>query len=149
MIELTPDAARAVKHWAPDNQDELNAQDLDLGSTAPALLSGGYLVQGGKDGKLYLLSSGLKLLQTESPTPGATDLFSAPAVWQGTWVFVSDGAGTDAWRLRAGHLQKAWSNGTAGNSPVLAGGLLYVQGSGGIHVYSPASGHEIAVSAVR
>jgi hypothetical protein len=144
VIELTPDAARVLNHWAPDNQDQLNSQDLDLGSTAPALLSGGDIVQGGKEGKLYLLSSGLKLLQTES-TPGSTDLFSAPAVWSGSWVFVADSAGTDAWRLRNGHLQKAWSNGTSGNSPVLAGGLLYIQGSGGIHVYNPSSGHEITV----
>jgi outer membrane protein assembly factor BamB len=144
VIELTPDAARVVAHWAPDNQDALNAQDLDLGSTAPALLSGGYLVQGGKEGKLYLLSRGLKLLQTET-TPGATDLFSAPAVWNGTWVFVADSAGTDAWQLRNGHLQKVWSNGSSGNSPVIAGGLLYIQGNGGIHVYKPSNGHEVTV----
>jgi hypothetical protein len=102
-------------------------------------------VQGGKDGKLRLITMrSLKNVQTVS-TPGSTDLFSAPAVWQGTWVFVADSAGTDAWRLSGGSLHQAWSNGTAGNSPVLAGGLLYVQGSGGIHVYNPASGHEITV----
>jgi hypothetical protein len=101
-------------------------------------------VQGGKEGKLYLLSRGLKLLQTEA-TPGSTDLFSAPAVWKGTWVFVADGAGTDAWRLRGAGLHQIWSNGTGGTSPVIAGGLLYVQGSGGIHVYNPSSGHEITV----
>ena len=64
-------------------------------------------------------------------TPGATDLFSAPAVWKGTWVFVSDGAGTAAWRLRGGSLHKAWSNRTGGTSPVIAGGLLYVYDPGG------------------
>jgi outer membrane protein assembly factor BamB len=144
VIELTPDAARVVDHWAPDNQDALNAQDLDLGSTAPALLSNGYLVQGGKEGKLYLLSGGLKLVQTAA-TPGGTDLFSAPAVWNGTWVFVADSAGTDAWQLRNGRLQKVWSNKSSGNSPVIAGGLLYIQGSGGIHVYKPSTGHKVAV----
>jgi outer membrane protein assembly factor BamB len=145
VIVLSSNAARMLGHWAPDNTDELDSADLDLGSTAPALLSGGYFVQGGKDGKLRLITMhSLKNVQTVS-TPGSTDLFSAPAVWQGTWVFVADSAGTDAWRLSGGSLHQAWSNGTGGNSPVLAGGLLYVQGSGGIHVYNPASGHEITV----
>jgi outer membrane protein assembly factor BamB len=145
VLVLSPDGSRLVGHWTPSNQAELNASDADLGSTAPALLSGRYFVQGGKDGKLRLISMGsLKLVQTVS-TPGPTDLFSAPAVWKGTWVFVADGAGTDAWRFRGGRLQQAWSNGTGGNSPVIAGGLLYVQGSDGIHVYNPASGHELTV----
>jgi hypothetical protein len=145
VIVLSPDAARMLGHWTPDNAEELNAADLDLGSTAPALLSGGYFVQGGKDGKLRLISmSSLKDVQTVA-TPGSTDLFSAPAVWKGTWVFISDSAGTDAWRLSGNSLHQVWSNSTSGNSPVIAGGLLYVQGSGGIHVYNPASGHEITV----
>ena len=70
VLVLSPDASRLVGHWTPDNQAELNASDLDLGSTAPALLSGGYFVQGGKDGKLRLISMhSLKLVQTVS-TPG-------------------------------------------------------------------------------
>jgi len=78
-------------------------------------------------------------VQTES-TPGGTDLFSAPAVWRGTWVFVADSAGTDAWQLRNGKLVKVWSNGSDGTSPVVAGGLLYVQGNGAIRVYAPTTG---------
>jgi hypothetical protein len=144
VIVLSADASRALGHWAPPNTDELNSSDLDLGSTAPALLSGGYFVQGGKDGKLRLITmSSLRSVQTVS-TPGSTDLFSAPAVWQGKWVFVADSAGTDAWVLRGGRLHQAWSNGHDGTSPVIAGGLLYVQGSGVIRIYQPTSGHEVA-----
>jgi hypothetical protein len=152
MLVLSPDASRLLKHWTPANQEELNRNDADVGSTAPALLSGGYVVQGGKDGELRLLSlarlSGANAqtggeLQTVS-TPGGTDLFSAPAVWQGKWVFVADGAGAQAWLLRGGRLHSVWSNGSSGTSPILAGGLLYVEGSGGIHVYVPASGREVA-----
>src|SRR5262249_6921496 len=139
VIELSSDASRIVRHWAPPNQDELNRSDLDLGSTAPALLTGGFRVQGGKEGKLYLLTRSLENVQTES-TPGGTDLCSAPAVWRGTWVFVADSAGTDAWRLRSGKLVKMWSNGSDGTNPVVAGGLLYVQGQGAIRVYAPATG---------
>jgi hypothetical protein len=143
VIELSPDASRVIGHWTPPNQGELNESDLDLGSTAPAVLGNGSFVQGGKDGKLRLISRGLKTLQIES-TPGSTDLFSAPAVWRGTWVFVATSAGTDAWVLRNGRLHQAWSNGHDGTSPVLVGGLLYVQGNGVIRVYGPASGHEVA-----
>ena len=145
VIVLSPDAARMIGHWTPENQAELNTSDLDLGSTAPALLANGYFVQGGKDGKLRLISmKTLHDVQTV-PTPGPTDLFSAPAVWNGTWVFVADSSGLDAWRLAGGTLRHAWSSSTGGNSPVVAGGLLYVQGAGGIHVYNPATGHELAV----
>ena len=78
-------------------------------------------------------------LQTVS-TPGGADLFSAPAAWQGTWVFASTSSGTTAWSLRGGRLHQAWSNGNGGTSPVVAGGLLYVAGNGGVKVYAPASG---------
>src|SRR5579864_4218931 len=152
VLVLSPDAKQLLKHWTPANQAKLNAGDLDLGSTAPALLAGGYFVQGGKDGKIRLLRlstlAGVNAhlggeLQT-IPTPGPTDLFSEPAVWQGTWLFVADGAGTQAWRLRGGRLHAAWSNANGGTSPVVAGGLLYVEGSGGINVYVPSSGLPLA-----
>jgi hypothetical protein len=152
VLVLSPDATSLLKHWTPSNHEHLNDDDLDLGSTAPGLLAGGYVVQGGKDGALRLLqlsrlagpdSSTGGELQTVS-VPGPTDMFSAPAIWQGTWVFVATANGTAAWRLQSGRLQQAWSNGNAGTTPVVAGGLLYVQWSGGIRVYTPTSGAQVA-----
>jgi hypothetical protein len=78
------------------------------------------------------------------PTPGGAGLFGEPAVWNGKWVFVSTGAGTDAWLLRGGRLHRAWSNGTGGTSPVVAGGLLYVAGDGAVDVYLATSGRRVA-----
>ena len=81
---MTADARRMLRHYTPANQAELNDRDLDLGSTAPALLAGGYFVQGGKDGRLRLLSlnhlPGVNRstggeLQSVS-TPGGADLFA-------------------------------------------------------------------------
>jgi outer membrane protein assembly factor BamB len=143
VIVLSPNASRIVGHWTPPNEAELNASDLDLGSTAPALLSGGYFVQGGKDGILRLINRRLQVVQTAA-TPGSTDLFSAPAVWQGTRLFVASGSGTDAWVLRGGQLRKVWSKTSDGTSPIVAGGLLYIQGNGVIRVYQPASGRVVA-----
>jgi outer membrane protein assembly factor BamB len=143
VLALSADASRLAGHWTPPNANELERTDADLGSTGPALLSGGYVVQGGKDGLLRLISRGFHAVQTV-PTPGSTDLFSAPAVWKGTRLFVASGSGTDAWVLRGGRLHKAWSNDHDGTSPILAGGLLFVQGNGVIRVYRPASGQEVA-----
>jgi PQQ-like domain len=151
VVVLSPNGGKLVKHWTPDNQEELNSTDADLGSTAPALLEDGYFVQGGKDGELRLLRlSNLAgdnartggELQTVS-VPGPTDLFSEPATWKGTWVFLATSSGTAAWRLAGGHLHQAWSNGNGGTSPVLAGGLLYVQWSDAIRVYRPVSGRQV------
>ena len=120
---------RMLEHWTPPNADELERERLDLGSTAPALLGGGYFVQGGKDGLLRCLALTLagvtrrwRRVQTV-PTPGATDLFSEPATWQGTWVYRRDAAAAPTpGACAAGSCTKAWSNGNGGTSPVLAGG---------------------------
>ncbi len=153
VLVLSPDASRLVRNWTPVNQKELADSDTDLGSTGPALLAGGLAVQGGKDGKLRLLRTALLSgrlgaqggeLQT-LPTPGGDALFSAPAVWKGTWLFVADGSGTAAYVLRGGRLHVAWQNGTGGTSPVVAGGLLYVYDpGGGLNVYVPATGRQVA-----
>jgi hypothetical protein len=82
------------------------------------------------------------------PTPGGQPLFTAPAVWRhrgATTVFVTTGSGTAAYAQRGGRLTALWSNGTAGTSPVVAGGLLYVYDPGGaLVVYRPASGTVVA-----
>jgi hypothetical protein len=78
------------------------------------------------------------------PAPGGTDVFSAPAVWKGKWVFVATGAGTEALLYKGGRLHPVWSNRTDGTSPVVAGSLLYVAGAGAVHVYVLTSGREVA-----
>jgi hypothetical protein len=152
VIVLTPDASRMLRHWTPANQAQLNVTDADLGSTSPALFAGGYALQGGKDGKLRLLQlhrlPGVNAktggeLQTVS-TPGGSGLFSQPAIWKGRWAFVATDRGTAAWLLRGGRLRAVWSNGSGGTSPVVAGNLLYVAGSGSVKVYVPTSGKLVA-----
>jgi outer membrane protein assembly factor BamB len=152
VLVLSPDASRLLRHWTPSDQARLNVTDADLGSTSPALLANGYAVQGGKDAKLRLLQlhrlPGVNAktggeLQTV-PTPGGVGLFSAPAIWKGAWAFVATDAGTEAWRLRGGRLHAVWSNRNGGTSPVIAGNLLYVAGSGSVRVYVPTSGRRVA-----
>jgi hypothetical protein len=157
-VLLSADASRVLGSWTPTDQAALESSDLDLGSTSPALLGGGSIAQGGKDGKIRLLQLS-KLapagrrggeLQTVS-TPGATDLFTAPAVWRAggqTWLFVADNAGLAAWTFGGGRLHRAWSTNTPGTSPVVAGGLLYVYDpNGGLGIYVPRTGKRLSTLA--
>jgi hypothetical protein len=153
VIVLSPDGSRMLRHWTPIDHEHLNTSDLDLGSTSPSFIGrNGLAVQGGKDGKLRLLNlhrlPGVNTrtggeLQTV-PLPGSTDEFAQPTVWRAKWVFATTGAGTRAWLLQGGRLHAKWSNSTGGTTPVIAGGLMYVAGSGAVHVYVPTSGREVA-----
>jgi hypothetical protein len=156
VAELSP-KARMVGNYTPTNTQQLDDSDQDLGSTSPVYLTSKIIAQGGKDGKIRLLS--LARIKGTKPhmghelqivsTPSGSDLFTAPAVWREhghTWLIVADGGATQAWVLRNGRLHSVWHNGNAGTSPVIAGGLLYVYDpyGGGIHVYKPASGKLVA-----
>ncbi len=157
-LELTPDASRLLGNYTPANTTTLNATDADLGSTSPALLGGGLVVQGGKDGKIRLLD--WSKLGGTSPhlgvgesdvvsTPSGDRLFTAPAVVHiagATWLFAADNGGTAAWTVTGGHFQPMWHTDNGGTSPVYAGGLLYVYApGGGIRVYEPISGRQLTV----
>jgi outer membrane protein assembly factor BamB len=157
VLMLSPDAGRLLRNWTPRDYASLDSGDVDLGSTAPALLTRVRAVQGGKDGKLRLLDLRRLNGRTSGPgprtggelqtvaAPGASGLFSAPAVWRNrgrTWIFVATGSGTTAFALRGGRLRIAWRNGAGGTSPIVAGRLLYVydESGGALNVYQPISG---------
>jgi outer membrane protein assembly factor BamB len=158
-LELSANASSLLQNWTPRNQAELNTSDADIGSTSPALLGGGLVLQGGKDGRMRLLRlrrlngtphAGARTggeVQTVA-TPGSTDLFTAPAVWHragATWVFVADNAGTAGYRLVGGRLRRVWERGVAGTSPVVAGGLLFVYDpSGALRILRPTTGGSVA-----
>ena len=159
VLRLAPGARSLRASYTPSNQAELNATDLDLGSSAPALLKsrGPVVVQGGKDGVLRLVAlagrglGGLGGELQRLPTPGGAGLFTAMAVSRAAGVerlFVADGSGTAAYRVRgagtATRLVADWANASAGTSPVLAGGLLYVYDPGGaLNVYDPDTGRRL------
>ena len=155
-VELDSMAAGILGNYTPANTAQLDARDLDLGSTSPVLLGGGLVAQGGKDGFIRLLDwSAMKGDVPHKggeaqivPTPGSTDLFTAPAVWHhagATWLFAADNAGTAAWTVSGGRLVPAWQNPNRGTSPVVADGLLFVYDpDGGLRVYDAPTGKAIA-----
>jgi outer membrane protein assembly factor BamB len=157
VLELTPDAGTLLAHWTPSDEAKDNVDDIDVGSTAPALLTGGLALQGGKDAKLHLID----IAHLASATgPGATQLggdvqimhnadkqrvFSQPAVlYHGgsNLVYVSTIGATTAYELHGRTLKKVWGNKHTGTSPVVAGGLVYVydQHLGKIRIYAPKTG---------
>jgi outer membrane protein assembly factor BamB len=157
VVRLSPDAGRLRRHWTPTEQARYEREDVDVGSTSPAYLGRGLVLQGGKDAKLHLLAlsrmhgvtgaEGRRLggeLQV-LPTPGGEMMFTAPAVWHHdgrTTVIVATGGGTTAYALRGTRLKAIWGNGHAGTSPIVAGGILYVYDptGGGLRAYDPATG---------
>jgi hypothetical protein len=154
VLELSSDGGRLLHNWTPANQAELNASDTDLGSASPALIPSAHLaVQGAKDGLLHVLdlnriNGSAGEVQTVS-TPGGAEVFAQPAVWsQGgrTYLFVTDTSGTAAYVVSGGRVRRVWSNGTAGTSPVVAGGLLYAfdLNGGALDVYDPVRGNRLA-----
>jgi PQQ-like domain len=147
---LTRNASGILRNWTPRNQSQLDSGDVDLGSTAPALLNSTRAVQSGKDGLLRLLRLP-RLGGTLGHTGGELQTISAPAgvfttiaVWRSGGVvriFVGTDSGTWAYVLRGGRLHVAWKRGQAGTSPVVAGSLLYVYDpDGGLNVFRPKSG---------
>jgi putative pyrroloquinoline-quinone binding quinoprotein len=161
-LELTIPNLHLRQAFTPVDQEHLNASDLDLGSSAPALLGDNRVMLAGKDGIMRVLA--LSRLNghppserhptlggevQQLPTPDGGELFTAPAVWhhgRRTTVFVADFEATGAYALRGGQLRQVWLNHAAGTSPIVAGGLLYVYepNGGGIEVYDPASPNPIA-----
>jgi outer membrane protein assembly factor BamB len=167
VLELTAGAKGFARHYTPREQLHFERNDIDLGSTSPALLpapGGGrrarYLLQGGKDSQLRLIAvpgglhgvrgSAGRRLGGETQivaAPGHQLVFTAPAVLHRngrTLVFVATNGGTAGYELRGGRLHVLWENGTAGTSPIVAGDVLWIYDPrGALNAYQPASGHLI------
>lgn len=155
-IQLDSSATRLLGNYTPTTSNTLAGADLDVGSTSPVLLGGGYLAQGGKDGTIRLLAASAIAGATPHvggeaqvmSTPSGGMLFTAAAVLHtssGTSLLAADAGATAAWTLIGGHLSQAWRNINAGTSPVVAGGLLYVYDpAGALRVYQPATGTLVA-----
>jgi len=153
VLELTPDARALVGSFTPRNFEELEAGDVDLGSSAPAPLPGRLAVQAGKEGVVQLID--LTRLGPGGPAAliqtlrGPGGVYSAPAVLRRgngrALVIYATATGTFAYSLSGRRLTLAWSNDTAGTSPVIANGLALVYDyiEGALNVYRAASGTRV------
>jgi outer membrane protein assembly factor BamB len=169
-IALTADGSTYAESFTPSDYSRLKNEDLDLGSTAPAMLPSIpksttplLMVQGGKGQLLYLLDrthmGGVGGELQAFHLPG--ELFTAPAVWQNsaaqTMIFLgmlpdsSDvlalTAKTDAQgRTR---LRLAWTATVGGTSPVAINGLVFVAASGAVTALDASNGNVLWSSTAK
>ncbi len=169
VFSLNPDgtgsAGSPLDSYTPANYQELQNLDLDLGSSAPAVLppaSGKYphlAVQGGKDALLRMVNldqlsgqSGVGHIGGEvfsMPVPMGGQIHTQPAVWvnpsdHSTWLFISNTSGSAGLQLtisQAGDpsLALKWT-GTWGSSPLVANGVVYIARSNLISALNATNG---------
>ena len=169
VFGLNPDGSTSggnpLDSYTPDNYQDLQKADLDLGSTAPAILppaSGKYphlAVQGGKDGVLRLIN--LDLLSRQSgvghtggevfsmTVPMGGGILTQPAVWVDSadysiWIFVNNGAGLAGLQLTVSavgdpSLILKWTSG-GGTSPLVVNGVVFFARNGLINALNATDG---------
>jgi outer membrane protein assembly factor BamB len=170
VIGLTGDALAIVGNYTPADYKRLDQNDLDLGSTSPALFPRRpssntplMLVQGGKDQILRLVD--------RNPLPGvagelqeislSSPLFSTPAVWTDSanriWIFVGFPQAVDAYRLNtvggSSRLTSIWHStpgqtGGEGTSPVVSNGIVFVAFDNAVVALNATNGSELWTSAM-
>ena len=170
VLAITPDGAgsggKPLDVYTPATFQSLDVLDIDLGSTAPAILpvpptsSVQHLAaQGGKDRFLRLIN--LANLSGQGG-PGYTggeigglgidignELLSQPAVWVNpadstTWLFLTNGS-TSAYRLSIAvngspSLVSQWTGANGSNSsPLVANNVLYVASGSTVRALNPVT----------
>ena len=157
-----------VDAYTPTNYQQLDQSDLDLGSTAPAILPVTDTrvvqhlgLQSGKDATLRLLNLD-NLSGHGGPgftggevgpivaVPQGGEVLTTPVVWtnpadKSVWVFVANDNGTSALQVtynangRPG-LTKKWQITRAGTTPVVANGVLYIASGTRVGAYNATTG---------
>ena len=145
VLELTPSMA-LLQYFTPVDWYQLSADDLDLGSSPPALLADGDVFQAGKSGAGYLLSAshlgGIGGNLAELPGLCDNDIDGGDAV-SGTTVFVPCTGGLMAVSVTPSPASLAvrWRTTVGGGPPIVAGGLVWTIGQNGIlYGLHPATG---------
>jgi hypothetical protein len=142
VVELSPGLAR-TQYFAPTTWASDNASDFDLGSTAPALLSNGTVLQIGKSSKAYLLNQSSLGGISSPPTISAcgSDADGGDAV-DGSVVYVACNSGVEA--IQTSPFGVTWQT-TSGASepPIIAGGLVWSIGGSELYGLNPANGQAV------
>jgi PQQ-like domain len=143
VLELSPALAR-TQYFAPDTWQNDNSHDLDLGSSSPALLSNGTLLQVGKSSTAYLVSQS-DLGGISHPTQAAVCSSTSDGgdAVLGTVVYVPCSSGVEAVQTSpALGVQWQTSSGAHG-APITAGGLVWSIGGSTLDGLDPGSGSTV------
>jgi PQQ-like domain len=145
VLQLSSSLVR-TQYFAPSNWSFMNSHDQDLGSTAPALLSNGTVLQVGKNQLAYLMSqsnlggnTGMGIA-TASVCPGAIAGGGDAVV--ANVVYVPCEGGVQALQTSASpaSVSVLWTNSSAHGPPISAGGLVWSIGGSSLFGINPATG---------
>jgi hypothetical protein len=144
VLELTPGLS-LEQLFAPSDWSTDNANDRDLGSSPPALLSDGTVLQAGKSQTAFLLNQqalgGVGGQLTTTPVCSGSDVDGGLAV-SGSTVYLPCEAGVEAVATSASPpaVTVDWQNSDAGGPPILAGGVVWSIRGGTLYGFDPSSG---------
>jgi polyvinyl alcohol dehydrogenase (cytochrome) len=145
VVELSPSLSRA-QYFAPANWYRDNADDHDLGSSSPALLAGGQVVEAGKSHTAFLLDGsalggvGGQRADLGLCTGGDVDGGDAVA---GTVVYLPCQRGLEAVQVGTSPpgLTMLWQTSTgASGPPIVAGDLVWSMGKATLDGLDPKTG---------
>ena len=143
VLELSPGLSR-TQYFAPSTWSGDNGSDADLGSSSPALLSNGTILQVGKSSTAYLLSqASLGDIGHELASTGACGSNSdgGDAI-AGTVVYVPCGSGVQA--MQTNPLGALWQTTSGAHGPpITAGGLVWSIGGSSLYGLDPATGSKV------
>ena len=143
VFELSPGLG-LIQYFAPSSWASDNAGDADLGSSAPALIPNGTVLQIGKSSRAYLLGSGhlggIGGQLASIPACSGNDVDGGDAV-NGTVVYIPCRGGVQA--VQTNPLGVAWTASGPNGPPILAGGLLWSIGGGTLYGLNPANGSTV------
>jgi hypothetical protein len=143
VIKLSP-TLKLESWFAPTNWATNNADDLDLGSTAPMLLPANHLFVVGKESTGYLLNDkrlgGLGKSVQSIQVCGA---LGSDAYAHGYLYLPCPSSGIVALKLSGGRLQSAWHSSVAYGSPTVGGGLVWSVNDGTLLGLAPTTGRVV------
>ena len=145
VIKLSP-ALVQLGYFAPDDWQQLNQGDTDLGSVGPLLLGNGELFQVGKEGVGYLVNaSDLGGIGGQVYAGRVCSSAYGGAASAGSKVFVPCTDGLVALGVTRASFQVVWkSPGFPAGPPIVTGGTVWAldTSSGTLHGYDAATGAE-------
>jgi len=145
VLKLSPSMER-LDSFTPSNWAQDNAADADLGSTVPALLSHGHVVQVGKSQTAYVLKrkalGGVGGELSKLTGMGGTTFDGGSAIEKSTVYLPCRKGPMSATVDKSGELHINWAASvSSAGPPIVAGGLVWVMDqSGHVDSLNPATG---------
>jgi outer membrane protein assembly factor BamB len=144
VIRLSP-GLRRLDYWAPTDWASLSSGDVDEGSLAPLPVTGGRVLQTGKDGVANLLRPGLGGVGGEQFADRLCDggAFGA-AAFRAPLAIVPCGGSLHALRLAGDRFDVAWRSDSDAVVPIVVGNSVFgVTRDGTLDQLSLDDGHTI------